>query len=52
LVEDTIKKFNLNTEQERAFRIVANHAVSPQTEQFKMYLGGMAGTGSLKLLKQ
>ena len=51
LIEDTIKKFKLNTEQERAFRIIANHAVSPKTEQLKMYLGGMGGTGKSQVIK-
>ena len=51
LIEDTIKKFLLNAEQERAFRIVANHAVQPQTEQLKMYLGGMGGTGKSQVIK-
>jgi hypothetical protein len=41
----------LNAEQERAFRIVANHAVQPQTEQLKMYLGGMGGTGKSQVIK-
>ena len=35
---------SLNEAQERAFRIVANHAVESNGEQLKMYLGGMAGT--------
>src|SRR6266516_4951991 len=43
--------FNLNTEQERAFRIVANHVVSPGSEQLKMYLGGMGGTGKSQVIK-
>ena len=41
----------MNKEQERAFRIVANHAVSPQSEQLKMYLGGMGGTGKSQVIK-
>src|SRR5882762_7938415 len=41
LIEDVIKKFELTTEQERAFRIVANHAVTPGVEQLIMYVGGM-----------
>ena len=45
IIDSTAKLFQLNTEQERAFRIVANHASEPQAEKLKMYLGGMAGTG-------
>jgi hypothetical protein len=41
----------LNTEQQRAFRIVANHAVGQEQEQLKMYLGGMGGTGKSQVIK-
>src|SRR5882762_5507065 len=41
LIEDVVTKFELNSEQERAFRIVANHAVTPGAEQLIMYVGGM-----------
>jgi len=51
LIEDVIKKFILNSEQERAFRIVANHAVTPGTEQLIMYLGGMGGIGKSQVIK-
>jgi hypothetical protein len=51
LINTTVKNFGLNKEQERAFRIVANHAVSPQSEQLKMYLGGMGGTGKSQVIK-
>src|SRR5882762_1093125 len=44
LIEDVIGKFELTSEQERAFRIIANHAVTPGSEQLIMYVGGMAGT--------
>ncbi|KIM35721.1 hypothetical protein M413DRAFT_52319, partial [Hebeloma cylindrosporum] len=50
-IEHTIGKYNLNEEQERAFRIVANHAVSPCSEQLKMYIGGVGGTGKSQVLK-
>jgi hypothetical protein len=32
LIEDVIGKFELTSEQERAFRIIANHAVTPGSE--------------------
>lgn len=35
LIDRTADDFMLNVEQQRAFRIIANHAVQPQTEQLK-----------------
>ena len=49
IVEDTT--FKLNREQERAFRLIANHAVNPYSEQLKMYVGGMGGTGKTQVLR-
>lgn len=43
--------FCLNSEQERAFRIVANHAAEPGCDQLRMYMGGMGGTGKTQVLK-
>ena len=51
LIDDTVASFSLNTEQERAFRIIANHVSAPATEQLKMYLGGMGGTGKSQVIK-
>ena len=49
---DTVARmFNLNTDQERAFRIVANHSCRPTSEQLKMHIGGMGGTGKSQVLK-
>jgi len=42
--QDVSKQFKLNEEQDRAFRIVANHACSPDSDQLKMNIAGMAGT--------
>ena len=50
-VDDTVEKFSLNSEQERAFRIIANHAISTNQEQLRMYLGGMGGTGKSQVIK-
>ncbi|KAF8577701.1 hypothetical protein K439DRAFT_1621906 [Ramaria rubella] len=50
-IDDTVNVYGLNTDQERAFRIVANHAVQHSGEQLKMYLGGMAGTGKSQVIK-
>jgi hypothetical protein len=51
LIDITINKFLLNKEQERAFRIIANHASCPGSEQLKMYIAGMARTGKSQLIK-
>ena len=51
LIDSTTKDFSLNQEQERAFRIIANHAISRNPEQLRMYLGGMGGTGKSQVIK-
>ena len=51
ILNAVIKKFRLNPEQERTFRIVANHATINNPTQLKMYLGGMGGTGKSQVLK-
>jgi len=50
-LESVIQQFKLNIEQERAFRIVTNHATINNPTQLKMYLGGMGGTGKSQVLK-
>jgi len=50
LIEDVIVKFELTSEQERSFRIIANHAVTPGSEQLMIYVGGMAGTGKSQVI--
>ncbi len=44
-IDDTVNEYLLNEEQQRAFRIIANHATQKNSEQLKMYIGGMGGTG-------
>jgi len=51
LIDQIVCSWRLNTGQERAFRIIANHAVSAQSGQLKMYLGGMGGTGKSQVIK-
>ena len=51
LIDQCVLDFSLNTEQERAFRIIANHSTDSNHDQLKMYLGGMAGTGKLQVNK-
>ena len=51
VIQDTVESYSLNAEQERAFRIIANHAISTNPEQLRMYLGGMGGTGKTQVIK-
>ena len=46
-----VEEFSLNTEQEKAFCIVATHASDLYSEPLRMYIGGMAGTGKSQVLK-
>jgi hypothetical protein len=50
-VAEVSTKFDLNKEQERAYRIVTNHACSLDSGQLKMNIAGMAGTGKTQVLK-
>ena len=55
MINACVTEFTLNEEQERGFRIIANHATTIQTEQLKMHLemhlGGMSGTGKTQVIK-
>jgi hypothetical protein len=51
LIENVIEKFELTSDQERSFRIIANHAITPGSEQLMMYVGGMGGTGKSQVIK-
>jgi hypothetical protein len=51
LIEGAVKKFELNSEQERVLRIIANHAVTPGAEQLIIYVGGMGGTEKSQVIK-
>jgi hypothetical protein len=51
LIDSTASEYLLNAEQNRAFRIIANHATQKNADQLKMYLGGMAGTGKSQVIK-
>lgn len=46
----TITEFSLNTEQLRAFNIVAHHSLSVGADPLNMYVGGMAGTGKTRVI--
>jgi hypothetical protein len=49
--ESISTKFRLNKEQDRAFRLVANHAVDDTAPPLRMYLGGVGGTGKSQVIK-
>ncbi|EKM80532.1 hypothetical protein AGABI1DRAFT_128210 [Agaricus bisporus var. burnettii JB137-S8] len=51
ILSQTIRDFKLNTEQRRAFTIVANHSTAIAPKQLLMYLGGMGGTGKTQVLR-
>jgi hypothetical protein len=51
VIDNIVSDFLLNTEEERAFRIIANHASTKKPEQLIMYVGGMAGTGKSQVVK-
>ncbi|KAJ7858194.1 hypothetical protein B0H13DRAFT_1640619, partial [Mycena leptocephala] len=51
VLRSVVSDWGLNTEQERAFKLIANHAISDDPEQLKMYLGGVGGTGKSTVIK-
>ena len=51
MIDIIVKKYNLNSEQKRAFRIIANHSSCSNIEQLKMNIAGMAGTGKSQVVK-
>ncbi|SJL05834.1 uncharacterized protein ARMOST_09170 [Armillaria ostoyae] len=50
IVSKVSSEFGLNSEQERIFRIVTQHADNPVAIQLRMYVGGMGGTGKTRVL--
>ncbi|KAF5354457.1 hypothetical protein D9758_012381 [Tetrapyrgos nigripes] len=51
LIDHCISKFTLNEEQEKAFKIIANHATCSSPQQLQMYIGGMGGTGKSRVIE-
>lgn len=43
--------YSLNEDQERAFKIISHHALVRESEQLKMYIGGMGGTGKTQVIR-
>ncbi|KAF8223223.1 hypothetical protein L208DRAFT_1318003 [Tricholoma matsutake] len=50
-MDSIVNDFHLNTEQEHAFHVVANNLCYSFSEQLKMHIGGMGGTGKSQVLK-
>ena len=50
-VNNITSKFTLNTAQLRAFTIIANHSHPLCSEQLRMYIGSMAGTGKSQVIR-
>lgn len=50
MLDNVLSEFTLNTEQLRAFNIVAHHSLSLGAEPLRMYIGGMAGTGKTRVI--
>ncbi|KAK0460496.1 P-loop containing nucleoside triphosphate hydrolase protein, partial [Desarmillaria tabescens] len=44
-IESIVDQFNLNTEQARAFRLVASHSLASKPDPLRMFLSGAGGTG-------
>jgi hypothetical protein len=51
LLDRAQSKYALNSEQERAFKIIATHAMSVGSPQLCMYIGGMAGSGKSQIIR-
>jgi hypothetical protein len=53
IIDKIVVEFNMdsNEEQERAFRIIANHWKNGDPEQLLMYVGGMGGTGKSHIIR-
>jgi len=51
VIDNIVKEFHLNQEQERAFQIIANHSSNQNSEQLRMYIGGMGGMGKTQVLR-
>jgi len=51
VLDEIVSEFQLNQDQKRAFDIVSNHNLAINSEQLKMYIDGMGGTGKTQVLK-
>ena len=49
-IEEACSQFNLNRDQRRAFRIVAEHSEQTGNKPLRLYVGGAGGTGKSCLI--
>lgn len=49
-VDQIIEHWTLNSEQARAFRIVAEHSLQKRPDQLRMFLSGPGGTGKSRVI--
>jgi hypothetical protein len=49
-IDDMISEFTLNTEQARAFRIVAEHSLQVKPEPLRTFIRGTGGTGKSRVI--
>jgi len=49
-IDDVINEWSLNTEQARAFRIIALHSTDRKLKPLRMYIGGPGGTGKSRVI--
>lgn len=49
-ISEMVQKWTLNTEQARAFKIVAEHSLTVGQDPLRMYLGGPGGTGKSRVI--
>ena len=50
-VEELVRAWTLNTEQARAFSIIALHSMESKPKPLRMYLGGPGGTGKSRVIQ-
>jgi len=49
--EEIVQSWTLNTEQARAFKIIASHSMEQKSKPLRMYLGGPGGTGKSRVIQ-
>jgi len=49
-IDNLIDEWSLNTEQARAFRIIALHSADVKSKPLRMYIGGAGGTGKSRVI--
>lgn len=50
-VEEIVHDWTLNTEQARAFKLIALHSTERKSKPLRMYLGGPGGTGKSRVIQ-